>query len=194
MKCAWWVGHSLIDGSDRQVRTWLGLSILLTIWSVRLDHCKGIWPVSQCWTNPSFPHLDAEVIRSNFISFAVIEYPDPKKLRDPRLQAFMWESEGSRILKLIVPSHPQSRAETNERILASAQLNFSTSLQFRAPLHRKWCHSKCAMSFHISELRQFTIDMPIYQTNVNSPSLRFFSKMSLGCIKLTIKTDHHTIN
>ena len=76
--------------------------------------------ISGPTTLMSSSSLHISMSYANFISFAVIEYPDPKKLRDPRLQAFMWESEGSRILKLIVPSHPQSRAERNKCHIVAA--------------------------------------------------------------------------
>lgn len=38
------------------------------------------------------------------------------------------------------------------------------------------------------------MNMPTDENNVNSPSLRLFSKMIRGCIKLAIKADHHIIN
>lgn len=37
------------------------------------------------------------------------------------------------------------------------------------------------------------IEMPTGQSNVDSPLLKFSSQTVLGCIKLTVERDHHTL-
>jgi hypothetical protein len=87
---------------------------------------------------------------------------------------------------------PIVRAESNEFMCAySCSAHFLHCYSILNPHPRKWCHSwQTGLPISMNIIRINPRDMPLDQPNLDNPSLRTSSQVTLDWIKLTIKTNH----
>lgn len=53
------------------------------------------------------------------------------------------------------------------------------------------CYLDWTVSYHINQFSQSPTDIPTGQTKLGKSSLKLFSLLPVGCVKLIIKDNHH---